>query len=231
VDGRDLAGRKEERVSEEDERVSIRAHYERFPATVKGAFVLRGSDRDPHLVAIREARLVEASGGGAQPIGLASAVIDVAPHRDFFVPFEFAIAELEAGWYRLECEVDIDGSPAVMHPGKAFSVSWPRGTTRRGTLSIDRAVAADRGPKVQLEQVELTADAMRLQYAAEEPVDLRVFADDERLPLVAQEFDDRSGKGRLFTYPALRSHARLRIEVRAAGHPRSRPAEVDLDLP
>jgi hypothetical protein len=218
-------------VSEKDERVSIRAHYERFPTTVKGAFVLRGSDRDPHLVAIREARLVEGSGGGVQRIGLASVVIDVAPRRDFFVPFEFAIVELEAGWYRLECEVDIDGSPAVVHPGKAFSVSWPRATTRRGTVVIDRAVAPDRGPKVQLEQVELMADAVRLQYSAEEPVDLRLFADDDRLPYVAQEFDDRSGKGRLFTYPALRSHARLRIEVRAAGHPRSSAAEVGVDLP
>jgi hypothetical protein len=218
-------------VNDQDERVSIRAHYERFPATVKGAFVLRGSDRDPHLVVIREARLVEGAGGGAQSIGLASAVIDVAPHRDFFVPFEFAISELQAGWYRLECEMDIDGSPAVVQAGKAFSVSWPRATTRRGTVAIDRAVAPDRGPKVQLEHVELMADAVRLQYSAEETVDLRVFADDDRLPFVAQEFDERSGKGRLIAYPALRSHARLRIEVRAAGHPRSRAAEVDVDLP
>jgi hypothetical protein len=218
-------------VSEQGGRVAIRAHYEKFPATVKGAFVLRGSDRDPHQVAIREARLVEGSGRGAQAIGLASAVIDVAPHRDFFVPFEFAISELEAGWYLLECEVDIDGSPAVVRPGEAFSVSWPRATTRRGAVAIDRAVAPDRGPKVQLEQVELIADAVRLHYTTEDPVDLRVFADDDRLPVVAQEFDERSGRGRLLTYPALRTHARLRIEVRAAGHPRSRAAEVDVDLP
>ena len=29
--------------------VAIRAHFEKFPATVKGAFVLRSADRDPHL--------------------------------------------------------------------------------------------------------------------------------------------------------------------------------------
>jgi hypothetical protein len=218
-------------VGEQEGRVAIRAHYEKFPATVKGAFVLRGSDRDPHQVAIREARLVEGSGRGAQPIGLSPAVIDVAPHRDFFVPFEFAISELEAGWYFLECEVVIDGSPAVVRPGVAFSVSWPRATTRRGTVTIDRAVAPERGPKVQLEQVELTADAVRLHYASEEPVDLRVFADGDRLPIVAQAFDERSGRGRLSTYPALRTHRRLRIDVRTAGHPRSLAAEVDVDLP
>lgn len=215
----------------EQEQVAIRAHYERFPATVKGAFVLRGSDRDPHQVAIREARLVEGAGRGARPIGLAPAVIDVAPHRDFFVPFEFAIAELESGWYRLECDVDIDGAPAVVHPGKPFSVPWPRATTRRGTIAIDAVVAPDRGPKVQLEQVEMVSDAVRVQYAAEEPVGVVVHADDDRLPLVSEEFDERAGKGRLSTYPAMRSHARLRIEVRASGHPRSAAAEVEVDLP
>jgi hypothetical protein len=221
-------------VSEHDdrgERVSIRAHYERFPATVKGAFVLRGSDRDPHLVAIRDARLVEGSGRGSRSIGLAPATIDVAPHRDFFVPFEFAIPELEAGWYRFECEVDIDGVPEVRNPGKPFSVGWPRATTRRGTVPIDRALAPERGPKVQVEQAELTADAVRLLYTAEERVELRVFADDDRLPSVMDEFDERSGSGEVTTYPALRSHARLRIEVRASGHPRSPAAEIDVDLP
>ena len=49
-------------MSEQEERVSIRAHYERFPATVKGAFVLRGSDRDPHLVS------GPAPGVAAQPV-------------------------------------------------------------------------------------------------------------------------------------------------------------------
>ena len=48
---------------------SIRAHFERFPATVKGAFVLRGADRDPHQVRDRgRAGRRSCSGAGSQPI-------------------------------------------------------------------------------------------------------------------------------------------------------------------
>ena len=39
-----------------DGEISIRAHYERFPATIKGAFVLRGEGRDPRQVRIEDAR-------------------------------------------------------------------------------------------------------------------------------------------------------------------------------
>src|SRR2546427_30058 len=33
--------------------VSVRTRFDRFPATVKGAFVVRGEDRDPHQVEVR----------------------------------------------------------------------------------------------------------------------------------------------------------------------------------
>ena len=92
-------------MNEGGERVSIRASFERFPATVKGAFVLRGADRNPHQVRIDAARVREISGRGALPIGLDPVTLDVAPNLDLFVPFEFAITELAAGWYGLECDV------------------------------------------------------------------------------------------------------------------------------
>lgn len=218
-------------MSEETRKVWIRAHYERFPATVKGAFVLRGADRDPHQVVIRHARVVEASGGGEHAIDLPPAVIDVAPRLDFFVPFEFPITELGAGWYGLECAVEIDGSPQVERPGRRFSMAWPRGTTRRGTVSIERAVAPAAGPKVQLEHLDLVADSARLQFWAEEPVDLRVFADGDALTVLDDEFDAETGKGRLTVYPVLRAHGALRVEVRPRGKSRSEPAVADLALP
>jgi len=89
-------------VNDTRERVSIRASFERFPATVKGAFVLRGADRNPHQVRIDAARVREFSGRGAVPIGLDPVTLDVAPNLDLFVPFEFGITELSAGWYGLE---------------------------------------------------------------------------------------------------------------------------------
>ena len=36
--------------------VSVRAAYERFPVSVKGAFLLRGADGLPHQVRIESAR-------------------------------------------------------------------------------------------------------------------------------------------------------------------------------
>ena len=44
-------------VERMDGEISIRAHYERFPATIKGAFVLRGEGRDPQQVRIEDARV------------------------------------------------------------------------------------------------------------------------------------------------------------------------------
>lgn len=218
-------------MTEEHQKVWIRAAYERFPATVKGAFVLRGVDRDPHQVVMRSARVVEAAGRQARPIDLARAVIDVAPRLDFFVPFEFPITDLGAGWYGLECEVDIDGSPATEHPGTRFSVPWPRATTRRGTVPVGRAVAPEGGPKVHIDQLDLGADSAKLQFSAEERVDIRVVADGDRLASLEEEFDPETGKGRLTLYPALRTHSSIRIEVRPLAKPRSQPAVVDVRLP
>ena len=36
--------------------ISVRARFERFPATVKGAFILRGEDANPHQVVVGGAR-------------------------------------------------------------------------------------------------------------------------------------------------------------------------------
>ena len=78
--------------------ISIRAHFERFPATVKGAFVLRGEGRDPHQVRIEaRARARAGRAHGSQPIDLEPVTLDVAPNLDLFVPFEFPVTELEAG--------------------------------------------------------------------------------------------------------------------------------------
>jgi hypothetical protein len=92
-------------------------------------------------------------------------------------------------------------------------------------------VAPERGPKVQLDQLDMVSDAVRVLFSAEELVDLRVLADGDHLPSLGEEFDERTGKGKLTTYPVLRTHERVRIEVRPAGHPRSPAAEVEVELP
>ncbi len=214
-------------MSQAGERVSIRASFERFPATVKGAFVLRGADRDPHQVRIDAARVREISGRGALSIGLDPVTLDVAPNLDLFVPFEFAITELAAGWYGLECDVAIDGDPENVRPSKRFAVPWPRATVRRGNVNVNKTARLENGPRVHVEQVECGGESIRVSYSVSPPeaVPVRLAADGASLTILEREFDEDSGHGRVTAYPIMRSHSRLSIDVRGL------PAPIELELP
>jgi hypothetical protein len=207
-----------------DPDISIRAHYERFPATVKGAFVLRGEGRDPHQVRIEEARVVESAGGGSHTIDLEPVTLEVAPHLDLFVPFEFPVTELGAGWYSLECDVVIDAVPGVVRPGPRFPVAWPRATMRRGTVPVSRAVETGAGT-VKVEQIECGNDSIKIVFAAEIAPTMRLSADGADLTVIGSEFDERSGKGRLQAYPLLKTQSTLSIEVKGAA------SRLDVSLP
>ena len=213
--------------AERVDRVSIRASFERFPATVKGAFVLRGADRDPHQVRIDAARVREVSGHGGVPIGLDPVTLDVAPNLDLFVPFEFATTELTAGWYGLECDVAIDGDAEKVRPPKRFSVPWPRATVRRGNISVDKIARVENGPKVHVEHVECGGDSIRVAYSTDpsQALTLRVSADGTALPILESEFDETTGRGKVTAYPVMRTQSRLTIDVRGLADP------IELILP
>ena len=98
-------------------------------------------------------------------------------------------------------------------------------------MPIDKAVAPEGGPKVHLDRLDLGADSVRLLFSSEEPVDLRVFADADRLAPLEQEFDPETGSGKLTVYPAMRTHGSIRFEVRTQGRPRTGPVVVDVRLP
>jgi hypothetical protein len=203
--------------------ISIRAHFERFPATVKGAFVLRGEGRDPHQVRILAARVAELASKTARPLEIAPATLDVAPHLDLFVPFEFPLTDLGPGWYGLECDVEVDGVPEVVHPGAPFPVAWPRATTRRGTVPIDKAIPAGSG-KARIEALECGGDSIRLKYAADEAVAFRFSADGGPVAVIAQDFDEGAGRGVTTAYPVLKTQSTLSIEARGGG-------SLDVKLP
>ncbi len=210
-----------------DERVSIRAHFERFPATVKGAFVLRGADRNPHQVRIEAARVREIGGRATQPVDLDEVTLDVAPNLDLFVPFEFPTTDLTAGWYGLECDVAIDGVAESVRPPKRFAVPWPRASVRRGAVSVNKVAQVDGGSKVKIEQVECGGDTIKVSYTAAPPAPavLRFVADDAVVPQLESEFDEGSGQGKVTAYPLLRSQFLLAIEVRGA------PSPIEVHLP
>jgi len=206
-----------------DGRVSIRAHFERFPATLKGAFVLRGDDADPHQVRIEAARVAELAGRVGQPMGVEPVTLDVAPHLDLFVPFEVPLLDLAPGWYRLELDVTIDGDAGVVHPGDRFVVAWPRGSMRRGSASVGRAIEAG-ATTVTILQVDCAPDGVRVSYEAPARLGLSIAADDVLLPLVDEGVDEESRRGTVITYPAAKSQVRLAITARGA----DRPIEIDL---
>lgn len=201
-----------------DERVAFRAHLERFPLAVKGALVLRAADGMPHQVAFEHAVVAEMAGTKSLPIGLDEVVQDVAPTKDLFLPFEFPSTELASGWYRLECQVQIDGSPSTVHPGEPFVIPWPRSATRRGSVDVGTAVGSGHG-KVRIEQLGCAADHVDVSYEAPEPIVVKLLADGRPLATVRHEHDAGSGHGTVTTYPVLRAEDHVTIQVRGASEP------------
>jgi hypothetical protein len=209
--------------------VSLRARFERFPATVKGAFVLRGEDKDPHQVVVREARVV-AVGGGSHPIPMASVTLDVAPKKDLFVPFELQVSDLAPGWYGFECDLEVDGRPATYPGGKRFSVAWPRATVRRGLIRVGRELELQ-GARIRVEQVECRSDTIRigLVVTPPEPVSVTLSADGTRIELLDVEADEATGRVGVVACPLFRTHKVLRVELGSGG--RGAECAFDVRLP
>jgi hypothetical protein len=204
-------------VAERDQ-VSVRAHFERFPATVKGAFVLRGADGNPHQVKFEAARVDDVAGGHRYPVDLEVVTMDVAPNLDLFVPFEFPTTDLGPGWFELVCELLVDGVACEVRPGDRFVVPWPRASVRRGTVVVGKAVSAGTG-KVRIEQVECAGDSIRVSYSSDEVASIKLAADGMAVAVVDEGFDEATGTGKITAYPALRAHERLSIQVKGAATP------------
>jgi hypothetical protein len=208
--------------------LSVRARFERFPATVKGAFIIRGEDPDPHQVVFRDARVVSLGGHGSRAIPMASVTLDVAPRRDVFVPFEMAVTDLDAGWYELECDLDVDGRPGTFPGGRRFAVAWPRATVRRGHVPVGKDVKLPGGSSVHVEQIDCGGDSIKVPFVVTppEPITVRLTADGARLHVLDTDFEETSGRGKVVAYPLLRSHSSLRIDVQG----RSRGTENGLEV-
>jgi hypothetical protein len=210
------------------EPISVRARFERFPATVKGAFILRGEDADPHQVEFHRAAVVGIGLGSAHPMPMPPATLDVAPHRDVFVPFEMGVAELDPGWYTMTCDLEVDGSARTYDGGRRFAVAWPRASVRRGVVKVQRAVGVG-DAKVLVEQLDCAGDSVKVHLRVDPPgpVSARLWADGGRLEVLDTEVDEATGRGKVVAYPVMREHGVLRIEL----HGRARGAEGSLEVP
>jgi hypothetical protein len=210
--------------------VSVRAHFERFPATVKGAFVVRGEDPDPHQIAIHAAHIVTADGARVRQVPLEPVTLDVAPHVDLFVPFELPLSELEPGWYGFECVADVDGVSSEFQVTRRFLVPWPRATVRRGSVDIGEKLQGGTGT-VAVERLECLVDQIKVHITADPPDEpsLRLAADASPLPVLGVEMDMETGRGVVVAYPILRSHGRLRVELTGRGSSGAGVVEVPLE--
>lgn len=205
-----------------DPDVAIRAHYERFPATIKGAFVLRGEGRDPHQVRIEQARIAEVAGRGSHAIGVEPVTLEVAPRLDLFVPFEFSVAELGSGWYQLECDVLVDGVADQVKPGDRFPVAWPRASVRRGPVPVRSTVETASGT-VEVDQIDCASDSIAISFTASAKPTVKLVADGATLPVLETGFDGDAGRGRIVAYPLAKTVGALSIRLKGAD-----PVEVSL---
>lgn len=213
-----------------DAPISVRARFERFPATVKGAFIFRGEDADPHQVVVTSARVAAVGSGGSSALPLATVTLNVVPHRDVFVPFEFPVTELDPGWYTLVCDVEVDGTKATHDGGSRFSVAWPRATVRRGPVEVRERISIG-DSVVRVEQIDCAGDSIKIPMVVEPAAELSVklSADGRRLQVLELELDPETGRGRVTAYPLLRSDEVLRIVVKGRG--RGAEGSIDVRLP
>jgi len=226
--------------------VQVQTRFERFPASIKGAFVLKGGDGDPHAVRFDWARIARIPAGPARPVALEDRQLDVAPNRDLFVPFEVAVSEMEPAWYVVESSLRVDGGRSYPYSGRPFTIPWPRSDVRKGTIHVGKTARAG-DLSFHVERVELGWDSAAVMWqpqagsedAAAEPPSTEaravLVADGAELERLPDEAGSRlseprsPGGRRTVTYPLMRSvrslHVVMTLSTGEAGEP------LSLELP
>ena len=223
--------------------IRVQTRFERFPASIKGAFVMAGADGNPHVVRVESADVVRSPGGVVKPVPLEDRQLDVAPARDLFVPFEVAVVEMEPGWYRLTTSVRVDGGRVWGFESRPFTIPWPRNDVRRGTVVVGRSVLAGTSTFL-VDRIELGADASivvwrpdpRKGEAAQEETagEAILLADGDRLDAVPGGASSRAfaprvpGERRSVSYPVPKGTTKLEVVVYLGEGSRSEPLPVSL---
>jgi hypothetical protein len=223
----------------------VQTRFERFPVSIKGAFVLRGGDGDPHAVTFDWARVVRIPSGPTRPVTLEERQLDVAPNRDLFVPFEVPVAEMEPSWYVVESSLRVDGGRSYAYAGRPFTIPWPRNEIRRGTIHLSETVRAG-DAAFHVERIELGWDSAAVLWhpkgTGEDQRD-RAAPDGPRALLIAdeaelEELPDQAGsklseprgpeERRSVSYPVMRSARSLRLVIRLPSGETSEPVVLQV---
>lgn len=219
--------------------IDVRTRFERFPVSIKGAFVLRGADGNPHGVRVVSARVSRLPAGPEKPIEVEDWLVDVAPARDLFLPFEVSVGDLEPAWYGIRSSIEVDGGRPRDFFSRAFCVPWPRGDVRRGSVHVGRSVSSG-ARTFEIERVDLGPDcATVLWRPGEESVGsgeavlvvdgllLEVLPED-RLAWTGRETRLGPRERRTTSYPVMRSARSAGVQVRVSARERSELVEIRL---
>jgi hypothetical protein len=217
------------RSPREERPIRVQTRFERFPASIKGAFVMAGADGNPHAVHIESAELIRVPGGPAKPVPLEDRQLNVAPSRDLFVPFEVPVMDLDPGWYQLVSAVKVDGAGVWTFESRPFTIPWPRNDVRRGAMVVGERVSAG-GTEFEVERVELGSDAAVVVWREAEgsdaagaapEADAILLADGVELAAVppfggSKAFEPRQpGERRSVSYPVPKPTRALEVVIRS----------------
>lgn len=217
--------------------MAVDVRFERFPATIKGAFVMSGADGNPHAIQVEEAAVARIPSGGGKDVPLDEVRVDVAPGRELFVPFEVSVSDLEPGWYRIGCRVQVDIGGRWSFAGRPFSVAWPRGGNRRGAVTLGKKVHAG-DQDVLVDRVEMAADhaVVVWRYEGNQSPDEAtahavLIADGEPLESLPAEASPSRTQGsdlRTVSYPVSRTVGTLQVAFRLKSGEESPTTKVPL---
>lgn len=223
--------------------VDLRIRFERFPATIRGAFVMQGADGYPHKVEMESATIDRVPTGASEPVPVEHFAVNVAPGRDLFVPFEVPVIDLEPGWYAVRCSVVVDGARSYGYSSRALPVAFLAPDVRQGTFRIHRDVGIG-DLKYRIERVELGTEGAVVVWRAVgdaadptrdegPPPQITLVVDGRRVDSLSPELAPlpRSapvGERRTVTYPVPHSARSLVLEMRSAGAELADRIEVPL---
>lgn len=231
------------------EPVSVGVVFERFPASVRGAVVVRGRDRDPHQVTLASADVVELRSPNrpTRPVALDPVTVELAPRGEVLLPFDIPFAGLDPGWYGVVAEVVVDGQRRVRGPlagvEKRFLVAWPGQMVRKGTMLVESKIAVPGTPGAVVDRVECRGDRAVIRWHHEPSEDpnfrqfgeLRVLADGKPLPFLESSYQPTAGTRSTVVYPLLRANQALVLEIdrrfRPDGHAEKGRWSLELPLP
>jgi hypothetical protein len=209
--------------------VSVDTVFDRFPASVRGAVVARGLDREPHQIRLLAVRVVQAHDPSREihRAGVEETTIDVAPHKEVVIPFDVPFTELGPGWFCVTAQVEVDGSLRIEGPeggGKRFGVPWPLDEVRKVDVKPNLKIGG-----ATVVRIRSTEHSTEVRWHPGKTIDaeLKVSAGRNRLPVVDTSADIRSGTRVSVAHPLPKGAKEVTLDLTGPGREKS-SAVLDL---